>query len=135
MRSFPAATAIPGTLFAFVNGTNDRLMQAKQVSGGAWTWTDIASATGTTGTRDLGSPAVFRASNGTIKAYTRIAGNQVGVFTFTSPSWSFSNPGGPARVGSPSANSVGAFIVDPSNQSAFQLDTLGWHSLGGFIDR
>jgi hypothetical protein len=135
MRSFPAATAIPGTLLAYVNGTSDRLLQGKQVNGGAWSWTDIASATGTTGTRDLGSPAVFRASDGTINAYTRIAGNQVGVFTFANSSWSFRNPGGEQRVASPSANSVGAFAIDPSNQSAFQLDTLGWHSLGGFLER
>jgi len=135
IRGFPAAAAIPGTLFAYVNGTDDQLYQAKQVSGGAWTWTNLSSATGTTGTRVLGSPSVFRASSGTVKTYARVAGNQVGVFTFASSTWSFSNPGGPQRVGSPAANSLGAFIVDPANQGTFQLDATGWHSLGGFVER
>jgi hypothetical protein len=134
MRSFPTAAAIPGTLLAYVNGTNDQLLQAKQVNGGAWTWTNISSASGTTGTRVLGSPGVFRASNGTVNAYSRLGNNQVGVFTFTS-AWTFNNPGGAGRVGSPTANSLGAFILDPTNQSALQLDATGWHSLGGFLER
>jgi hypothetical protein len=135
LRNFPAAAAVTGTQWAYYVGTDDRLYEAKQIGGGAWTSISLSVATSTTGTKVLGSPSVYRDASGNVKVYARIAGNQVGVFSFNGSTWSFSNPGGVARVGSPAANSLGAFILDPANQSAAQLDAGGWHALGGAFER
>jgi hypothetical protein len=90
------------------------------------------------GDQSAGSPGAFRASSGTITVYARINGgtaNQVGQYTLTGSTWSFSNRGGAPRLGSPVANGLGAFIVDPTNQSVWQLDAAGWQALGGWVDR
>jgi hypothetical protein len=136
LRNFPAAAATSGTQWAYYVGSDDRLYEAQQFGAGAWTFTNVSSSAGQGSTKVLGSPSVHRdAATGNVKLYVRLASDQIGVFTKTGSTWTFSNPGGPARVNSPSASSLGVFVLDRSNQSMFRLDGAGWTSLGGFFER
>jgi hypothetical protein len=135
IRGFPSATAISGTQWAYVLGTDDRLYQMKQTGSGAWSFSDLSAATGTTGTRVLGSPAAYRDASGNVKVYARINGTQVGVYSYNGTTWSFTNLGGVTAVGSPVANSLGAFILNPTNQSTSQFNGTAWLSLGGWVER
>jgi hypothetical protein len=138
IKGFPSAVTTGGSLRVYVTSADDQLLQAQQVSDGAWTWSNVSSLSGSTGVKVLGSPSAFLSPSGEITVYARILGSQtdeVGRYVFSGSNWSFSNQGGAPKLGSPIATNLGAFIVDATNQSAWHLTSQGWQSLGGYVDR
>jgi hypothetical protein len=136
LKGFPTATSKTGTLWPFVIGTNNAVYQGQSTMPGSWAWTNLSSATGSSGTPALGSPGVFRSSGGSIQLYARSTANQLGLFSLVPPSttWHFAAKPGVTVLGSPAAADLGAFVLD-TGRAADQLDATGWHALGGVFDR
>jgi hypothetical protein len=138
IKGFPSAVTTPGSLWVYATGSDNQLLEARQMNDGDWIWSSVSNLSGSMFVNALGSPGAFRSPNGDIMVYSRILGSQpdqLGLYTFSNSNWSFSTQGIDPLLGSPAVTNLGAFIVDVTNQSVWRLSSQGLQNLGGYIDR
>jgi hypothetical protein len=127
----PAAVASATTLRVYARDQNSRLLEASQVNGGPWQWSNLSAVPGTNGTRISGSPSVTIHGNG-VRVSARTATGSLASFTLSGGSWRFTNHSG-GITGSPTAVPGGALARGQSG-GLWLFDGATWIARGGLFD-